>query len=138
MSSESLRKRVQDIDIVTEVEPNQKEQIVLALKHAGEVVGYLGDAINDASALHAADVGISVAQAVDVAREAAQVVLLKQDLRVLVEGVREGRRTFANTLKYVYFAIAANFGYMFSLAVAGRHAQVNNANEANFKGCQPN
>jgi P-type Mg2+ transporter len=119
MSSESLRKRVQDIDIFAEVEPNQKEQIVLALKNAGEVVGYLGDGINDASALHAADVGISVAQAVDVAREAAQVVLLKQDLGVLVEGVREGRRTFANTLKYVYFAIAANFGYMFSLAVAG-------------------
>ena len=107
-----------EADVFVEVEPNQKEQIILALKHSGQVVGYLGDGINDASALHAADVGISVASAVDVAREAAQVVLLKQDLSVLVQGVREGRRTFSNTLKYVFFAIAANFGYMFSLAVA--------------------
>jgi Mg2+-importing ATPase len=105
--------------LFVEVEPNQKEQIVLALKRSGQTVGFLGDGINDAPALHAADVGISVAEAVDVARDAAQVVLLKQDLAVLVEGVQEGRRTFANTLKYVFFAIAANFGYMFSLAVAG-------------------
>ena len=96
----------------------QKLRILLALKRLGHVVGFMGDGINDAPALHAADVGISVASAVDVAREAAQVVLLKQDLSVLVQGVREGRRTFANTLKYVFFAIAANFGYMFSLAVA--------------------
>lgn len=119
LSDEAIRHRALQADIFAEVEPNQKEQIILALKHAGEVVGYLGDGINDASALHAADVGISVASAVDVAREAAQVVLLKQDLDVLVQGVREGRRTFSNTLKYVFFAIAANFGYMFSLAVAG-------------------
>jgi Mg2+-importing ATPase len=118
LSEEAVRQRVHEADVFAEVEPNQKEQIILALKQAGHVVGYLGDGINDASALHAADVGISVATAVDVAREAAQVVLLKQDLGVLVQGVREGRRTFANTLKYVFFAIAANFGYMFSLAVA--------------------
>jgi len=118
LSEEAVRRRAHEADVFAEVEPNQKEQIILALKHTGEVVGYLGDGINDASALHAADVGISVAAAVDVAREAAQVVLLKQDLGVLVQGVREGRRTFANTLKYVFFAIAANFGYMFSLAVA--------------------
>ncbi len=115
----AIRQRAQEADIFAEVEPNQKEQIILALKHSGQVVGYLGDGINDASALHAADVGISVSEAVDVAKEAAQVVLLKQDLGVLVRGVREGRRTFSNTLKYVFFAIAANFGYMFSLAVAG-------------------
>ena len=118
LSEEAVRQRAHEADVFAEVEPNQKEQIILALKHSGHVVGYLGDGINDASALHAADVGISVASAVDVAREAAQVVLLKQDLGVLVQGVREGRRTFANTLKYVFFAIAANFGYMFSLAVA--------------------
>jgi len=118
LSEEALRQRAHDADVFAEVEPNQKEQIILALQHSGHVVGYLGDGINDASALHAADVGISVASAVDVAREAAQVVLLKQDLSVLVQGVREGRRTFANTLKYVFYAIAANFGYMFSLAVA--------------------
>jgi Mg2+-importing ATPase len=104
--------------VFAEVEPNQKEQIILALKQSGEVVGYLGDGINDASALHAADVGISVASAVDVAREAAQIVLLQQDLGVLVRGVRAGRRTFSNTLKYVFYVIAANFGYMFSLSVA--------------------
>lgn len=119
LNDSALRQRAQEADIFAEVEPNQKERIILALKRSGHVVGYLGDGINDASALHAADVGISVSEAVDVAKEAAQVVLLKQDLGVLVQGVREGRRTFANTLKYVFFAIAANFGYMFSLAVAG-------------------
>lgn len=118
LSPDAIRQRVGSVDVFAEVEPNQKEQIILALKAAGNVVGYLGDGINDASALHAADVGISVASAVDVAREAAQVVLLRQDLSVLVDGVREGRKTFANTLKYVFFAIAANFGYMFSLAVS--------------------
>lgn len=118
MNDEAIQKRTLEADIFAEVEPNQKEQIILALKKSGNVVGYLGDGINDASALHAADVGISVSTAVDVAREAAQIVLLKQDLSVLVQGVREGRKTFSNTLKYVFFAIAANFGYMFSLAVA--------------------
>ncbi len=119
LNDAALRERAQEADIFAEVEPNQKERIILALKHSGHVVGYLGDGINDASALHAADVGISVSEGVDVAKEAAQVVLLKQDLGVLVQGVREGRRTVSNTLKYVFFAIAANFGYMFSLAVAG-------------------
>lgn len=118
LSDEEMRQRLCHVDVFAEVEPNQKERIILALKHSGQVVGYLGDGINDASALHAADVGISVASAVDVARDAAQIVLLQQDLSVLVRGVREGRRTFSNTLKYVFFAIAANFGYMFSLAVA--------------------
>lgn len=118
LSEAEIVKRSHEADVFAEVEPNQKEQIIRALQKNGEVVGYLGDGINDASALHAADVGISVAQAVDVAREAAQVVLLKQDLSVLVQGVLQGRRTFANTLKYVFFAIAANFGYMFSLAIA--------------------
>ena len=118
LSGEAFMQRARQADVFAEVEPNQKEQIILALKQSGEVVGYLGDGINDASAIHAADVGISVASAVDVAREAAQIVLLQQDLGVLVKGVREGRRTFSNTLKYVFYVIAANFGYMFSLAVA--------------------
>jgi P-type Mg2+ transporter len=118
LSGDAFVQRACRADIFAEVEPNQKEQIVLALKQAGEVVGYLGDGINDASALHAADVGISVDSAVDVAREAAQIVLLERDLGVLVRGVREGRRTFSNTLKYVFYVIAANFGYMFSLSVA--------------------
>lgn len=113
----ALLKRVNQVDLFAEIEPNQKEQIILALKRSGQVVGFMGDGINDASALHAADVGISVASAVDVAREAAQVVLLQHDLSVLIRGVREGRKTFANTLKYVFVVISANFGYMFSLAV---------------------
>jgi Mg2+-importing ATPase len=116
MSDEALRKRVNDISIFAEVEPNQKERIILALKKSGNVVGYIGDGINDASALHAADVGISVDSAVDVAKDAADIVLLEKDLCVIVQGVREGRTTFANTLKYVFMATSANFGNMFSMA----------------------
>jgi Mg2+-importing ATPase len=118
MSDEALLKRVNGVDIFAEVEPNQKERIILALKNAGNVLGYMGDGINDASALHAADVSISVEGAVDVAKEAADFVLLKKDLDVLVQGVQEGRRTFANTLKYVFMATSANFGNMFSMAGA--------------------
>jgi Mg2+-importing ATPase len=116
MSDEALRKRVNDISIFAEVEPNQKERIILALKKSGNVVGYIGDGINDASALHASDVGISVDSAVDVAKDAADIVLQEKDLGVLLQGVREGRMTFANTLKYVFMATSANFGNMFSMA----------------------
>jgi Mg2+-importing ATPase len=118
MSDDALLKRVVDADVFAEIEPNQKERIILALRKAGNVVGYMGDGINDASALHAADVGISVESAVDVAKEAADIVLLEKDLSVLVQGVREGRTTFANTLKYVFMATSANFGNMFSMAGA--------------------
>ncbi len=116
LSDAALLKRVADVDVFAEIEPNQKERIILALRKAGNVVGYMGDGINDASALHAADVGISVESAVDVAKDAADIVLLEKDLSVLVEGVREGRTTFANTLKYVFMATSANFGNMFSMA----------------------
>jgi Mg2+-importing ATPase len=116
LSDTALLKRVADVDIFAEIEPNQKERIILALRKAGNVVGYMGDGINDASALHAADVGISVESAVDVAKDAADIVLLEKDLGVLVQGVREGRATFANTLKYVFMATSANFGNMFSMA----------------------
>ncbi|WP_277927179.1 magnesium-translocating P-type ATPase [Nostoc spongiaeforme] len=116
LSDEALIHRVQQTNVFAEVEPNQKERIIIALKKAGNVVGYLGDGINDASALHAADVGISVESAVDVAKEAADIVLMAKDLNVLVEGVKEGRITFANTLKYVFMATSANFGNMFSMA----------------------
>lgn len=118
MSSAALTTMVSRIHMFAEIEPNQKEQIILALQRAGHVVGYLGDGINDASALHAADVGISVESAVDVARDAADMVLLERDLGVLLEGVRQGRITFANTLKYVFMATSANFGNMVSLAGA--------------------
>jgi Mg2+-importing ATPase len=118
MSDEALLKRVNEADVFAEIEPNQKERIILALKKAKNVVGYMGDGINDASALHAADVGISVESAVDVAKDAADIVLLEKNLAVLVQGVRAGRTTFANTLKYVFMATSANFGNMFSMAGA--------------------
>jgi Mg2+-importing ATPase len=116
LSDSALLSRVANIDVFAEIEPNQKERIIIALKKAGNIVGYMGDGINDASAIHAADVGISVESAVDVAKDAADIVLLEKDLGVLVEGVREGRATFANTLKYVFMATSANFGNMFSMA----------------------
>lgn len=118
LSSDSILAVAARCDIFAEIEPAQKERIVLALKKAGNVVGFIGDGINDAPALHAADVGISVDSAADVARQAADIVLLKKDLGVLVSGVREGRVTFANTLKYVFMATSANFGNMFSVAGA--------------------
>jgi Mg2+-importing ATPase len=118
MSDEALLQQVSEVSVFAEVEPNQKERIILSLQKSGNVVGYMGDGINDASALHAADVGISVEGAVDVAKNAADIVLLEKELAVLVKGIREGRTTFANTLKYVFMATSANFGNMFSMAGA--------------------
>ena len=118
LSETALLQRVGEVDIFAEIEPNQKERILAALRKAGNVVGYMGDGINDASALHTADVGISVESAVDVAREAADIVLLDRDLGVLAQGVRLGRQTFANTLKYVFITTSANFGNMISMAGA--------------------
>ena len=118
MSDGALLNRVGKVEVFAEVEPNQKERIIQALRKAGNVVGYMGDGINDASALHAADVGLSVEDAVDVAKEVADIVLLEKNLDVLIDGIREGRITFANTLKYVLIATSANFGNMFSMAGA--------------------
>ena len=118
LHDEALWHAVEETTIFAEVDPNEKERIILALKKRGHVVGYMGDGINDAPSLHSADVGISVANAVDVAKEAADLVLLKQDLDVLREGIVQGRKTFANTLKYVFMATSANFGNMFSMAGA--------------------
>ena len=105
-------------DLFVEIDPQQKERIVRALQKTGHSVGYLGDGINDAPALHAADVGISVEEAVDVARESADIILLSRDLDVLRSGVEDGRRTFANTLKYISITTSANFGNMLSMALA--------------------
>ncbi|NEJ23374.1 magnesium-translocating P-type ATPase [Rhizobium leguminosarum] len=118
MSSDALFARAAKTDLFVEIDPNQKEQIIKALRRARHVVGYLGDGINDAPALHEADVGISVDSAVDVAREAADIVLLRRDLDVLTRGIDDGRRTFANTLKYISIATSANFGNMVSMAIA--------------------
>jgi P-type Mg2+ transporter len=118
LRDEALWHLAERTDCFAEVDPAQKERIVHALQRTGHAVGYLGDGINDAPALHAADVGISVDSAVDVARESADIVLLRPDLAVLARGIGEGRRTFANTLKYIQITTSANFGNMISMALA--------------------
>ncbi len=118
LTKSALFASVRNIDLFVEIDPNQKERIVEALRASGHVVGYLGDGINDAPALHEADIGISVDTAVDVAREAADIILLKRDLDVLVRGVDDGRKTFANTMKYISITTSANFGNMISMAAA--------------------
>jgi len=104
--------------VFARVSPMQKHRIILALKGRGHVVGYLGDGINDAPSLHAADVGISVATAVDVAKEAADIILLERSLRVLHQGILEGRKAFGNVMKYLLMGTSSNFGNMFSMAAA--------------------
>jgi Mg2+-importing ATPase len=118
LRDEALWQAAEKTNLFAEVDPNQKERIILAVQKTGHVVGYMGDGINDAPALHTADVGISVDTAVDVAKEAADFVLLEHDLGVLRRGVELGRSTFANTLKYVFVTTSANFGNMFSMAGA--------------------
>jgi Mg2+-importing ATPase len=118
LTKEALFGRAARTDIFAEIDPNQKERIIAALRRRGHVVGYLGDGINDAPALHEADIGISVDGAVDVAREAADMILLERDLGVLLRGVDDGRKTFANTMKYISITTSANFGNMVSMAIA--------------------
>ena len=115
---DALRLRVREVEVFAEVEPSQKDRIIRSLRSAGDVVGFLGDGIDDATALHTADVGISVDSAVDVTKDAADIVLLEKNLSVLVAGIRHGRRAFANTLKYILITTSANFGNMVSMAVA--------------------
>jgi Mg2+-importing ATPase len=116
-SPEALKQLVKSTHIFAEVEPQQKERIILALKQS-YTVAYMGDGINDVSAINAADVGISVENAVDVAREAADFVLMEKDLMVLVDGIKEGRKTFANTMKYLFISTGSTFGNMCSVAAA--------------------
>lgn len=118
LTDEALWRLAEQTEVFAEVDPNQKERIILALKKTGHVVGFLGDGVNDAPAMHAADTSLSVEQAVDVAREVADFVLLERDLDVIRGGIEEGRRTFANTLKYVLTTTSANLGNMISMAVA--------------------
>jgi P-type Mg2+ transporter len=114
----ALQHLAEETTVFARVSPMQKHRIILALKHRGHVVGYMGDGINDAPSLHAADVGISVSSAVDVAREAADIILLKPGLQILHKGIIEGRRASANVLKYLLMGTSSNFGNMFSMAGA--------------------
>jgi P-type Mg2+ transporter len=116
-SPEALVQSAKRTHIFAEVEPQQKERIIQALRKT-YTVAYMGDGINDVSAITAADVGISVENAVDVAREAADFVLMEKDLMVLADGIKEGRKTFANTLKYIFINTGSTFGNMFSVAIA--------------------
>lgn len=118
LSDEALWNKIETTNLFAEVDPNQKERIILALKKKSHVVGYMGDGINDVPALHAADVSISVDNAVDVAKESADFVLVDKNLEVLKRGIKLGRTTFNNTLKYILVTTSANFGNMFSMAGA--------------------
>ncbi len=118
MTDEALARVVDETTIFARVTPIQKDQIIRALMRNNHIVGFLGDGINDAPALRTADVGISVDTAVDIAKEAADIVLLEKDLQVLGDGVIEGRRTFGNTMKYLMMGTSSNFGNMFSVAGA--------------------
>jgi Mg2+-importing ATPase len=118
LSDEALLARIPDVDLFCRVTPLQKQRILMTLKRRGAVVGFLGDGVNDASAIHAADVGISVDSGADVAKAAADLVLMQRDLTVINEGVIEGRRTVENVTKYILMGSSSNFGNMFSMAGA--------------------
>jgi Mg2+-importing ATPase len=118
MDDDALARVVEKADIFARVTPAQKDRIMNALKKNGHVVGFLGDGINDAPSMKTADVGISVDNAVDVAKETADIILLRKSLRTLEEGVIEGRKTFGNTMKYIMMGTSSNFGNMFSVAGA--------------------
>jgi Mg2+-importing ATPase len=118
MTDPALAHTVEQTRVFARISPAQKNRILLALKHNGHAVGFMGDGINDAPSLHAADVGISVPSAVDVAREAADVILVEPGLRVLHDGVIEGRKAFGNVMKYLLMGTSSNFGNVFSMAGA--------------------
>ncbi len=118
LSDEALRAQVETVNLFCRVNPAQKNRVIQAIRARGHVVGYMGDGVNDAPSLHSADVGLSVDSAVDVAKAAADMILLRPDLRILQEAVLEGRRTFGNILKYILMATSSNFGNMFSMAGA--------------------
>jgi P-type Mg2+ transporter len=118
MDDASLAYQAEKAAIFARVSPEQKNRVILALKARGHVVGFMGDGINDAPSLHTADVGISVVNGVEVAKDAAKIILLEKDLAVLNDGIIEGRRCFANIMKYIVMGTSSNFGNMFSMAAA--------------------
>ena len=107
---------VEEANVFARVTPAQKDRIISLLKRNGHIVAFMGDGINDAPSIKTSDVGISVNNAVDIAKESADIILLKNDLTVLAEGVLEGRKTFGNTMKYIMMGVSSNFGNMFSAA----------------------
>jgi P-type Mg2+ transporter len=118
MDNPALAYQAEHGAMFTRVSPEQKNRVIVALKARGHVVGYIGDGINDAPSLHTADVGISVMNGVEVAKDAAKIILLEKDLAVLNDGIVEGRRCFANIMKYIVMGTSSNFGNMFSMAAA--------------------
>jgi len=118
MTDPALAHDAEEAHVFARISPAQKNRILLALKHNGHAVGFMGDGINDAPSIHAADVGISVPSAADVAREAADVILIKPGLRVLHDGIIEGRKAFGNVMKYLFMGTSSNFGNVFSMAGA--------------------
>ena len=118
MSEEELCRQVENVSVFAKLSPQQKTQVITALRANGHSVGYMGDGINDAAAMKAADVGISVDSAVDIAKESADVILLEKDLMVLEKGIIEGRKTYANMIKYIKMTASSNFGNMFSVLAA--------------------
>jgi P-type Mg2+ transporter len=118
LDEHQLRKKVEEANIFTRVTPEQKELIIRALRQNGHVVAYMGDGVNDVLSIKEADVGISVQNAVDIAKETADIILLHKGLGEIIDGVVEGRRTFANTFKYLMMALSSNFGNMFSMPIA--------------------
>lgn len=118
MSDKTLQKTAEKVDIFAKLSPQQKARVIAALRANGHSVGYMGDGINDAAAMKTSDVGISVDTAVDIAKESADVILLEKDLMVLEKGIIEGRKTYANMIKYIKMTASSNFGNMFSVLVA--------------------
>lgn len=118
MSDEELAKKVEEVNVFARMNPLQKERIVKQLKNNGHVVGYMGDGVNDSPSLHIADVGISVNTATDIAKEAADIILLERSLKVIYEGVLEGRRVYGNIIKYMKMALSSDFGDVFSILIA--------------------
>jgi len=115
MSDEELSAHIENTTIFAKMEPLQKSRVIVLLKKKGHTVGYLGDGINDAPALHEADLGISVDTAVDIAKESSDIIMLEKNLLFLAKGVKEGRRTFGNIIKYIKMSISSNFGNVFSI-----------------------
>lgn len=118
MSDIELMKNIENTNVFAKLSPEQKARVVTALRNNGHVVGFMGDGINDAAAMKAADIGISVDTAVDIAKESADIILLEKDLMVLEEGIIEGRKTYANMIKYIKMTASSNFGNMFSVLAA--------------------